>query len=365
LQGMFPTLEALLHSNNPQEPSQNCTPSPRTTGSPQRTGRRGDANSWNRLVWAFKSFMRVLATPSRPVILCVDDLQCADGLSLDLLFGNFMVNLKYTMVVGCYRSNEVVVTQAVTTRNAEPLSNASNHSVGGKEVHLLVTKLDNLNDQIPFTELSLSRQTRRRHLDESTTTTVSNSPHPSLLGGDNDNEDIQGDDNDPPPAPPATPVRMFKQPSLRRLEAAALTEDDLDEIAFRLHKLPAPLQQALAIASFLRTTFPVPALHRIMERQNCALSSTDELIQLLHVALEQGLLEHVITPGDTTSFRFAHGQIKQTAHAELVPSDPDALDNMKQQIGQALNELATTCDYGSDFMLFMAAEQMNFELRFG
>eukprot|EP00957_Ditylum_brightwellii_P076611 5822891-Ditylum_brightwellii.AAC.1 len=62
----------------------------------------------NRFQYVFRTFVRAIVSPLRPLVLFLDDLQWADAASLDLI--RVMVTDSQTrslLFLGCYRDNEV------------------------------------------------------------------------------------------------------------------------------------------------------------------------------------------------------------------------------------------------------------------
>ncbi|MEM7018301.1 MAG: AAA family ATPase, partial [Pseudomonadota bacterium] len=60
----------------------------------------------NRLLWIFRQALQMFCRPESPLVIFLDDLQWADAASLDLL-ATVVINVKYLLVIGAYRDNEV------------------------------------------------------------------------------------------------------------------------------------------------------------------------------------------------------------------------------------------------------------------
>jgi len=67
-----------------------------------------DTKAMGRLKYIFCKFFHVVASPSHPVVLFIDDLQWADQMSLDLIQSILCErDASSLLFIGCYRSNEV------------------------------------------------------------------------------------------------------------------------------------------------------------------------------------------------------------------------------------------------------------------
>ncbi|MGK7915897.1 MAG: AAA family ATPase [Prochloraceae cyanobacterium] len=68
----------------------------------------GAKEAQNRFVLVFHNFIKAIAGPEHPLVLFLDDLQWADGSSLELL--ETMMNsseISHLLLIGAYRDNEV------------------------------------------------------------------------------------------------------------------------------------------------------------------------------------------------------------------------------------------------------------------
>ena len=61
----------------------------------------------NRFNYVFSKFLSIAATPDRPLVLFLDDMQWTDLVSLNVLRAVFQNAIGYLLVVLCYRANEV------------------------------------------------------------------------------------------------------------------------------------------------------------------------------------------------------------------------------------------------------------------
>eukprot|EP00957_Ditylum_brightwellii_P140880 10731466-Ditylum_brightwellii.AAC.1 len=78
--------------------------------------RVGGMNAQNRLIFAFKLFVRAISKPTQPLLLFLDDMQWADSMSLELITSLITDNENNSLLlIGTHRDNEV--------SEAHPLSN--------------------------------------------------------------------------------------------------------------------------------------------------------------------------------------------------------------------------------------------------
>jgi predicted ATPase len=133
----------------------------------------------------------------------------------------------------------------------------------------------------------------------------------------------------------------------------SLSDNVIDLIISKIQTLPSHLQNAICIASFLRSKFKVELLFEMMEREKCPLESQEELVKLLEVAVHADLLESAV---GSISYRFSHDRIKQAAYS-LVPPGKD-LDRMRVRMGKSLMELSNSA-VAEDWMIFVAANHLN------
>src|SRR6185369_4783594 len=70
-----------------------------------------------RFQFVFQRFLGVFARPEHPLALFLDDLQWLDGATLDLLEDLLTRSeLRYLMLIGAYRDNEVTATHPLTRK---------------------------------------------------------------------------------------------------------------------------------------------------------------------------------------------------------------------------------------------------------
>lgn len=84
----------------------------------------------NRFNTVFKNFMQIICHEQNPLVLFIDDWQWADSASLNLLLLLNNSNLKYLLIIGAYRSNEVDETHPFHITITELQKNQANiHTV--------------------------------------------------------------------------------------------------------------------------------------------------------------------------------------------------------------------------------------------
>jgi diguanylate cyclase (GGDEF)-like protein len=103
-------------------------------------GKVGRKEAQNRLRLVFKSFIKAISCSEKPLAIFIDDLQWADRASLDLL--NTILNdeeVRYLLIVGAYRSNEVSSTHPLMLA----LEDIKNNKIS--EIHLNNLSLPDIN----------------------------------------------------------------------------------------------------------------------------------------------------------------------------------------------------------------------------
>ncbi len=132
---------------------------------------------------------------------------------------------------------------------------------------------------------------------------------------------------------------------LVKVQDAALTDDVVEFMAGRLHKLPEATQKALKLAACIGNQFELETLAIICE------NSSEEVAATLWSALREGLIlpqsqnykffqgwEQDEEKGDgiTVSYRFLHDRVQQAAYS-LIPED------RKQQTHLTIGQLLLEC----------------------
>lgn len=107
----------------------------------------------NRLTYFFQRFMRSIASPERPLVIFIDDLQWVDNASLLLIETMLMdEELKNVLVIGAYRENEV----SEEHRLIKMVERLSDTKLSINQVHLGPLSREDFNDFLSDT-LSLNR----------------------------------------------------------------------------------------------------------------------------------------------------------------------------------------------------------------
>ncbi|XYI02389.1 AAA family ATPase [Sorangium sp. So ce1128] len=274
----------------------------------------GPAESRNRFNILMQRFVRVFATAERPLVLFLDDLQWADPASLRLLGLLCDPESKHILILGAYRDNEVDV------------------------AHPLVSTLDGIRKAgVKLTEITL------RPLD---LPTVGRLIDDALGRGGRDVEELSALIFDKTQGNPfylcqflralheerllwfdaATSAFMW---DLGRIREVMVTDNVVDLMLGKLHRLAQGTQRALSLAACIGHAFDLGALS-IIHRKSPADTARD-----LWEALREGLVLAVdgdyrfldVSGGmeagsDTASFRisyrFLHDRVQEAAYA-LIP----------------------------------------------
>ncbi|HAA16872.1 MAG TPA: hypothetical protein DCE41_36230, partial [Cytophagales bacterium] len=264
----------------------------------------------NRLIFAFKALMGVLATPGHPVVVFLDDLQWADGSSLRLLESLLTDTADLSLlIIGAYRNNEVTVAHPL--RETETfLRDAAKKG----QYNLTVNTLE-------------VRNLGQEHVQQMLADTLHHNP-------DNVTELTEWVFNKTQGNP------FFIKQFLRTLFEERLLVFDLDRRAWvwdlekiqqqlvaddvialmvpRLKELPERTQDLLKVASCMGATFTVRDLTRLLSE------FTETIQQHLFPALREGMIfpsgGSQFTSAEVSStsvFRFAHDKILQSVYITL------------------------------------------------
>ena len=61
----------------------------------------------SRMYYAIEKFLKTLTTLGRPIIFFIDDIQWADGASMDMISNILNMGLENTFLICAYRENEI------------------------------------------------------------------------------------------------------------------------------------------------------------------------------------------------------------------------------------------------------------------
>lgn len=254
----------------------------------------------NRFESVLRAFVRVFARHEHPLVLFLDDLQWADGATLDvlrLLAGPGQV--PYLHLVLAYRDNEV------------DAGHPFQHCIDGMRVNGSAVDLVAVRELRPDDMTALVADTLLRRGEEPAVEALAQLIR-AKAGGNPFfvNELLQAFD--------ARGLFLFDREqggwswNEAAMRAADVTDNVVDLLVERLRGLEDRTRRALEIASCFGSRFRLGTLAAVLD------ADCEEAFGALFSALDQGLIVSVDDAiGDEQAFRFHHDRIQQAAYSLL------------------------------------------------
>jgi predicted ATPase/signal transduction histidine kinase/tRNA A-37 threonylcarbamoyl transferase component Bud32 len=256
----------------------------------------------NRFNQVFRQFLGVFATPERPLVVFLDDLQWADLGSLQLL--QHLLSHPETpplLLLGAYRDNEVgpshplMLTLEVVRRSGARVTDLQLEPLGLAQVEQLVA------DALPGAGrelvVPLSALVREK---------TGGNPfflNQLMLALDRDGLLVR------------TPEGGWHWDA-EGVQVMGYSDNVVDFMVGKLRQLPARVQHLLHLAACVGHVFSLPMLSTLSEQ-----GDVGEVEQELGPALQEGLLMR----GGTEQYRFLHDRIHQAAHALISEEEQKAI----------------------------------------
>ncbi len=284
----------------------------------------------NRFNLLFEKFIAVFTTIEHPLTLFLDDLQWADSASLNLLqvlMGDSQTG--YLLLLGAYRDNEVfpahplMLTLAELEKQNAVISTITLAPLSVEHINQLVAETLSCSVELatPLTDLVYQKTKGNPFF-----TT-------QFLKGLYEDELITFNQN-----------LGYWECDLVKVRDAALTDDVVEFMAGRLHKLPSETREVLKLAACIGNQFDLETLAVICE------NPSEEIAATLWSALREGFIlpqseaykffqgwekDEDKTDGIAVGYRFLHDRVQQAAYS-LIPE----AEKPKQHyhIGQLLLE---------------------------
>lgn len=303
--------------------------------------------SQKRFMLALQGLIRVLAKKKHPLVIFLDDMQWADSASMQLIYSLFNDNsIEHFLLISAYRDNEVeadhpfmaTVQQLqkasikITTIKLDPLKIADVQ-------HLLIDSLNCSKESAPLATLLVEKTQGNPFFINQFLKQLYNN---KLLTF---SYELQQWDWD---------IEYIKKQSM--------TDNVIDLLITRIHKLPEATQDALKYATCIGHQFDLKVLSVISEK------TIVELAEQLWPAVQDSLVipdDYRLIEGLTTgvmpdqpvkvNYYFAHDRIQQAAY-QLIPDEQKKV--MHFSIGHLLLKQYPTLQL-NDKIVFEIADQFN------
>ena len=311
----------------------------------------------NRFNLLFGNFIRVFTTQDHPLVIFLDDLQWADAASLNLL--KLLMDESdtgYLLVLGAYRDNEVSPAHPLMLslddiqKQGATLSTLTLKPLNETDITTLVadTLICSATCALPLTRLVYQKTQGNPFF----TTQF-------LQGLHEDNCIVFI----PPSSPGQGESQGGWQCDMAQVRQLALTDDVVEFMVGRLHKLPEATQEVLKLGACVGSRFDLMTLSVVCER------SQENVATDLWQALQEGFVvpeneTYKFFQGDqnqtqafknvVVGYRFLHDRVQQAAYS-LIPQSRKQMTHLK--IGQLL--LKNTTDQEREDNLFRITNQLN------
>ncbi|MDJ0554948.1 MAG: AAA family ATPase [Microcoleaceae cyanobacterium MO_207.B10] len=305
----------------------------------------------NRFNLLFSKFIPVFATENHPLVIFIDDLQWADLASLklmQLLMGD--AESSYLLLLGAYRDNEVfpahplVVTLDEITKSEVTLNTITLAPLNQSHLNNLVADTLSCGSQeaLPLTEL-VHQKTKGNPF---FATQFLKGLHED--GWISFNFDVGHWECD-----------------MTRVRELSLTDNVVEFMAGRLHKLPETTQEILKLAACIGNQFDLGTLAVVKEK------SEVEVASYLWVALQEGLVlplgetykffqgtdekEKTLVEDTSVGYKFLHDRVQQAAYSLIAESEKQGTH---LKIGRLL--LKNTPELEREGKIFDLVNQLNY-----
>ncbi len=303
----------------------------------------------NRFNYVFKSFIRVISQKKHPIVLFIDDMQWADGASLNLL-KVLMTDSenRYLLVIGAYRDNEVtsahplmIMVKSLQEQNA-PISSIVLDNLGYEDIEKLIT--ESLKAQILQVKQLSYLIYRKTHGNAFFATQFLESLYEEgLLHFDLQSKQWQWD--------------------IVKIEEKKTTDNVVELMTAKIEKLPVETQEILKFAACVGDKFDLQMLRSVSD------FSLKDIFDRVWVAIEEGMIlplddnykriailseDPALEQRLNARFKFLHDRVQQAVYS-LIPDSRRF--EMHYKVGKIIKE--NTPDGQLESKIFDIVNQLN------